>query len=252
MRRAPWRDVPGLDRVSPTLTSINALEASIPKVAQTLEASALPPTEATLETELLRELNLELPTAAAVKQYRLGLDGWPGVGPADIAIPLPESPPLLLELKWGKGTLYNCAWDALKLATALAVGATEKAFMLAGAPAGEWASGAEGAELFGKDAVDWDVQEFIARHASGFAEWRRAVQTRPRRVPDNFSTDTYGPDGVWTLTVEGEPWELRCAELALTLTSGWIELDEEGQTSRSHDGPAPLMQWERPPRRPDL
>jgi hypothetical protein len=228
---------------SPTLACVVALEASIPRVAKGLEVASSPPRESSLEAELVEQMNRELPTGlVAVKQRELLLAGWPGVGPVDLAVPITGVAPVLVELKWGRGALFNCAWDALKLATALAEGATHKAFLLAGAPASEWASGPAGSEFFGEDAEDWDVREFMSRHASGFKKWRREVRTRPRRVPDNFSSD---PAGGWKLVVGGEPWELRWCELMLTLTSGWVEVDDEGRLSLSPGGAAPVMQSER-------
>jgi hypothetical protein len=158
----------------PGLTMTRAIDAALPGVAQRLSSQASFPDEGVFERELSEAVRAELPSGAvlATQDREVKLLGWPGVGPVDMTLRVPGWPPYLVELKWGAGSLYNCAWDALKLATALAEGATTAtAILMAGAPLTSWQKGEPGAELFA-ETEDWDTRAFLERHAENFAFWR--------------------------------------------------------------------------------
>lgn len=68
--------------------------------------------ERELEEVLCAELGQRAPGVVS-RQVRLDLGGWRGVGSCDLTVLSDKRDALtLLELKWGQGTLYNCAWDA--------------------------------------------------------------------------------------------------------------------------------------------
>jgi len=156
-------------------------------VARTLEVRSGAPRERDLKDAVQLALDGRL-TGLTVEptELKVDLEGWPNVGTVDLAIAVPDGLPVLVELKWGAGTLYNCAWDATKLALAVGECSASLALMVAGAPASDWSSGALGSELFAESA--WNIAAFMERHASGFAKWRREVAThlrdfRPRSAP---------------------------------------------------------------------
>jgi hypothetical protein len=156
-------------------------------------------------------------------EHSLTLNAWPKVGGVDLAIDVPSGSPVLIELKWGAGTLYNCAWDAVKLATALGEHAASAAFMVAGAPTSDWSPGTPGSDLFAD--ADWDTTDFMERHASSFASWRQEVTTRPKMLPAAFCTSRATKCPV---PIEGAQWDLRCVEIALPSGSGWVVIDSDG------------------------
>lgn len=159
-------------------------------------------------------------------EFSIRLVGWPGVGGVDVAIGPADELPTVVELKWGSGTLYNCAWDALKLALALREAVVARAFIVAGAPVDDWSGPTLGSELFATRG--WDTEAFLSDHAASFAKWRRDVKTRPVRVPDAFET---GYLTTVRLTVEGAPCEIRCGEVRASACGGWTQLDEEGRVT---------------------
>ena len=230
---------------SPRLAATRAMLAAVPESARTLEELPVPPVEADFERELVRCVQAHLPDEIEVKtQYPVALEGWPGVGAVDLALVPPNGAPVLCELKWGKGTLFNCAWDALKLATALAEGSTATgADLIAGAPRKDWERLEAGAELF-EETDDYETELFLLRHRDGFAHWRKEVKTRPGIVPNHFSIDV-AEDSRFALNIQGEPWEIRWATVMLTLTSGWLAIDENGKVSPTSGQGPPRMQWDR-------
>ncbi len=204
-------------------------EAAFADAARSLERQKILPVERDLKRELRASLNQRLAGLTLEStEHKLSLKGWPKVGTVDLAIDVPSALPVLIELKWGAGTLYNCAWDAVKLALALGEGATNAAYMVAGAPVSEWSSGVPGSELFADE--DWNTTAFMERHALGFAKWRREVATRPQRLPDEFRSDL---DQMCSLQIGGAPWELRSVAISLMSGSGWVDIDDEGHTYRA-------------------
>lgn len=204
----------------------DALVAVLPRVARAIEARPTPHERDLQELVreslygLLRELTL------SPIEHKLTLDGWPKVGPVDVAIEVQERPPVLVELKWGAGTLFNCAWDAVKLALASAEHEASLAFMVAGAPASDWSSGSLGSELFADSS--WDTAGFMERHASGFAKWRRDVNTRPCRLPSAFRSRARASQ---TLTIQGQPWEIKMVEIRVDPGCSSVDLDQDGRVS---------------------
>lgn len=87
-----------------------------------------------------------------------------GVGPVDLVLSAGVDQPAwgLIECKWsfdiGRNTIFECAWDAIKLALAAKAGG-ELGWLVAGAPTGSW-SASETADLFEAGTVStrelWD------------------------------------------------------------------------------------------------
>lgn len=202
------------------LTAARLLGAALDSTARRLEALGNQPRELDLKRELrlsMREAGPDVPAT----EHKVRLTGWPGVGAADIAL-LGQGPPVLIELKWGTGTLYNCAWDAAKLACALHEGAASACFMVAGAPISGWSS-AIGFELFADG--EWETPAFMQRHAAGFAKWRSEVKTRPRQLPITFRSNA---EASRPLSIRGAHWELKTAEIIVTPGSPTVSIDVEG------------------------
>ena len=204
------------------------------------------------ESDLKRELRASLESRLGALTMRdaegeVDLKGWPGVGRVDLVIDASDGDPSFVELKFGAGTLYNCAWDATKLALSLGEGATRNAYMVAGAPLSDWSASVLGSEFFGGETgapemVEWETAQVLERYESEFAFWREDLKTRPRRLPNRFDTTCFisAP-----MTIEDEPWELRWSAIDLTRTDGWIEIDENGVMSPApSDLPRPKRQWE--------
>lgn len=203
----------------------DALVAALPMVARTLEVRSGAPRERDLKDAVQLALDGRL-TGLTVEptELKVDLEGWPNVGTVDLAVAVPDGLPVLVELKWGAGTLYNCAWDATKLALAVGERSASLALMVAGAPASDWSSGALGSELFAESA--WNIAAFMERHASGFAKWRREVATRPTRLPSAFRSHLRASQ---VLQIYDQPWEIRMAEI--TLDPGWasVNIDDNGR-----------------------
>jgi hypothetical protein len=123
------------------VASAEALDASLIDTASRLTRQDTRAVERDLKRELRASLSGRLEGLAPTERP-LNLKGWPKVGGVDMAIDIPNDLPVLIELKWGAETLYNCAWDAIKLALALDEGESAAAYMVAGAPMSEWSSGA--------------------------------------------------------------------------------------------------------------
>ena len=173
-------------------------------------------------SETAREHAPELAVGEA--EYAARMEDFPGVGHVDVAVsahsPMPDA---LIELKWGGGTLWNCVWDAAKLALAVRVQAGRSGFLIAGAPARAWEKPERGAELFGDSASE--IEDFLEAHADLFAFWRKDILTRPRRLPTPVKTSAVARV---PMAVGGEPWELRCSRV--DAPGEWsVRLDEDGQ-----------------------
>jgi hypothetical protein len=178
--------------------------------------------ERELEEVLVAHLAESLPGSIS-RQAPLSLEGWPGVGNCDIAVTGSNGDaPILLELKWGAGTLYNCAWDAVKLASALREGAAQRAYLVAGAPLSDWRSEQRGAELF--DSASWDTPAFMDFYAKEFAFWRRDVKTRPEILPRSFSVrEICSVD----IEIDTAQWQLRCSRVSVAGT-GSVRVNSDG------------------------
>jgi len=91
------------------------------------------------------------------------------------------APGLTRDYRWARGgsyitpasqisaqsTLYNCAWDAAKLAATLSEGAGCRAYLVAGASDADWKSEQPGAELF--ESSQWSTAAFFKRYARDIA-----------------------------------------------------------------------------------
>lgn len=199
------------------------LAAALPAAADRLGSLDRVPVESDLKAALRESLDGRLRGMTLEPgEHSVSLDDWPKVGAVDLAIDLPDDHPVLIELKWGRGTLYNCAWDAAKLALAVARGVTNAAFMIAGAPSSEWSGKVLGSELFAD--ASWETSDFMDRHASGFAKWRGEVETRPAVLPARFSSRERAAH---VFQVHGEPWEIRMAQISTAPV--WVLVSEDGR-----------------------
>lgn len=167
--------------------------------------------ERDLEEALSRELASSIDDAEVSRQGSLKLESWVGrLGNADISIG--EWPSrCLLELKWGD--LPACAWDTVKLATALAEGQCRSAFLVAGARSTYWQENREGAELFG--SAEWGVEDLLARYARWFAFWRRDVANYPEWLAADWIVIDRSADISAGLLVDDVPHQIRVAEIQI-------------------------------------
>ncbi len=124
----------------------------------------------TVERDLQRAMEEGRPASSS---RRVVLRHWPAVG----AIDLVAEGGLAVELKWSKSGdgLSNSAWDIAKLATALAEGQLDYAWIVAGAPVAHWRSRAAGVELFRPDSYNGDA--LIRKYESWWRFW--AKTSRP-------------------------------------------------------------------------
>jgi hypothetical protein len=157
-----------------------------------------------------RDLQKALDDATGAGSVAIELTRWPKVGRVDLMLP----GRIAVELKWCKGgdTLGNCAWDAAKLAAALAEGQITEGYLVAGAPLVHWATRNDGVELFGKHALF--TGDAIVRHYEGWWRfWCKAVVTRPVELPASFALSA-----VSAVQFDLDPatsWELRLARVEL-------------------------------------
>ena len=173
-------------------------------------------------SSVLREEATDLTVGEA--EYAARMDDFPGVGHVDVAVsgrsPVPDA---LIELKWGGRTLWNCVWDAAKLALAVRVQAGRSGFLIAGAPARAWEKPERGADLFGDSTSE--IEDFLEAHADLFAFWRKEILTRPLRLPTPITTTAVA---CVPLEVEGALWELRCSRV--DAPGEWsVRLDQNGE-----------------------
>jgi hypothetical protein len=137
-------------------------------------------------------ITADLDERPALSPYAFGAKhGWVGLGSVDLVVRWPKRAPAFLELKCGAGAhvLRPCVWDAVKLATAVHGGNAGAGYLLAGAPAPEWAKPIAGAEFF--DTAEWHTLGPRVRDKFR-ADWRFWASERsphiPGRVPHGFST----------------------------------------------------------------
>ncbi len=165
------------------------------------------------------------------RQHSVKLDSWFGrLGAADLSL-RGDDALALIEAKWGGDSLGNCAWDVVKLATALAEGACTAGYLIAGAPASAWPA-AEGAELF--TTRPWDADGLFARFGRRFAFWRKDVANYPLRVAAQWWTLEVGRPAV--LSVGGDDWQLRVARIVLDEPE-LVEVDYQPRVRRRSPHP---------------
>lgn len=147
--------------------------------------------------------------------FAVSLEEWPNVGPVDVAL-LEDGGVrwAFLELKWGRGTLYNCIWDLAKMAVAVAGGASGSAYLIAGAPAEDWAE-SDGAELFASGTTR--LVDLFEHYPSHWKKWCREVKTHPRFLPHLIGRTQLSAVPV---RVRDEEWELRCVRVSPAAGSG--------------------------------
>jgi hypothetical protein len=151
--------------------------------------------------------------------HKVNFTQWqPKIGPVDVAVLAEDAPPppAFVELKWGAGTLYNCVWDAAKMAVAVAGGYASRGFLLAGAPESDWTAAVRGAELF--DTGTRSASYLFNEYADCWAKWRKEVKTRPQSIPSRL--DTVVVESAQML-IAGEPWRLRAAEVLVPSDTPW-------------------------------
>jgi hypothetical protein len=152
-------------------------------------------------------------------EYRARFEEWPGVGGVDVAIVGLEGPAAYIELKWGRGTLYNCVWDVAKMALASAKVSSCAAFLVAGSPNSEWTETEAGSEFFAtREWSTWD--DNLIRHRKHWNFWATDVKTRPISLPKEFRTISVI---VAPLMFRNEPWDLRAVEVSVSSTA-WIDV----------------------------
>jgi hypothetical protein len=221
---------------------VRALDPALRKTAAALERQGGRTIEADLERELVAALSGCANGWDVSAQHPITMDGWRKARPVDVAITFRDAPPVLIELKCGKGTLYNCAWDAVKLALALAEGRTRGlAYLIAAAPTSDWQGEVEGSEIFTL-GEDWRAEEFLERYAKHFDFWRVDVPTTgPRRLPERFHTFEF--EEIEGFEVEGQPWEIHTGAVTLTVECGWVDIDSDGRVSAAPESlPGPRLQ----------
>ncbi len=139
------------------------------------------------------------------------LKGWPGAGALDIEIGGPSSP-TWIELKWAKqaGTLFNCLWDAGKLAQAIREGQASYGYLVAGAPGAEWEKTTPYRELFSVSCHR--DQELVTEHVKEWRRWWRENQnTFPIEMPAPVITVPVGRVAFDSAT--GQPWQIKVARV---------------------------------------
>ena len=140
------------------------------------------------------------------------LNGWPGVGALDIQLYEDTSAPIWVELKWAKraGTLFNCLWDAAKLAQALREGSASQGYLVAGAPVAEWGKVTPYRELF--RVCCHSDERLVTNHIRDWSGWWQENQeTFPLEIPTPIMTL---PVGRATFeSARGDPWEIRVARV---------------------------------------
>jgi hypothetical protein len=147
--------------------------------------------------------------------FRFSSPLWPRIGRVDIALLLPDTKPVAVELKCGSGrdALGPCAWDALKLAFALQTGEISAGYLLAATPTSDWTRRSRGTELFESAVVDTLLLR--ERFIDWWRHWERLGDPTPSAVPRQFITRTVcrAP-----FEVDRVSWETRVA--ALTVDHG--------------------------------
>jgi hypothetical protein len=149
---------------------------------------------------------------------RVTLPDWPRLGPVDITLSEPDQPPSLVELKCGSGpdALGPCAWDLLKLASAVVAGAGSAGYMLAATTRAMWDRPARGADIF--DSGAWEAGNVRELYADWWRSWEKRGDPRPLRVPARGQTAALGEAA---FEAGGATWQLRLARVEAD-TDGWV------------------------------
>jgi hypothetical protein len=195
--------------------------------ARTLDETAAERQAATInERDVLHPICLSVARTIGKREamevsttVRLESETWPRLGAVDIGFLVSGEPPLLVELKAGVGrhALVACAWDALKLAFALQIGRASDAYLLAAAPAGDWAS-ARGSEFFSTRA--FESEALREDYADGWKTWERDGYPAGSRVPARLATRALSRR---RFLVGETPWELRLSAVHVEQPLAWIE-----------------------------
>jgi len=193
------------------------IEAALAATAAALDGLPGPALlEKPIEDALLAELTANDDWSEASSQHGLALSGWEGrLGAADAAGRTGDAH-VLFEVKSQGPALYNCSWDAAKLARCVYEATADLGVLVAAATAGDWRRLPRGAELF--ETRRWRIDVLLQRFRGDFAFWRNDVATRPKRLPAAFST--YELERFRFALSDGEPWELRAAVI------GDVDADE--------------------------
>lgn len=186
-----------------------ARRADRDRLSRVNERDHLQPCCALVARSIARSLT---PPVAVSTTFRFQSRLWPRLGRVDIALLPADGQPIAIELKCGMGrdALGPCAWDALKLAFALQLGAVSAAYLLAASPAADWKNSYRGAELFANATFDTLVVR--ERFLDWWRQWERLGDPRPIEVPRQFATRVISRA---RFVVDGVPWQLRVAELSV-------------------------------------
>lgn len=184
--------------------------AKVTAVSKLRERAHLQPALADALQSVVEERHIE---ASICREHPCLLDDWPSRAGVDLALRRPRSAPIFFEAKWGDGrrVLGECIWDLAKMGLAVAKGAAERAFLLAGAPVSRWAHvQTEGAELF--NAGDWGLahvrgEPYLTVYWKPYA---REGLPQPLNLPDAFITR---PFEALSLDLARDRWELRAVEV---------------------------------------
>jgi hypothetical protein len=123
-----------------------------------------------------------------------------------------DGPPAWVELKWAKqvGTLHNCLWDAAKLACAVRDGVASVGYLVAGAPAEEWAKQSPYTRLFGFSSHSGD--SIAADYEPSFRGWLAENEnTYPKILATPVCTAPVGE--VDQVDAGGTSWVVRVARV---------------------------------------
>jgi hypothetical protein len=152
------------------------------------------------------------PPVVAKPGWRFQSPLWPRLGAVDIALMLSEERPIALELKCGGGrhALGPCAWDVLKIAFALQVGAISHGYLIAATRAEDWSRAFPGTELF--DSATIDTRVLYERFGEWWRHWEGLGDPVPRKVPAQMSTRAVCTT---PFRVAGVPWQLKVAAVEI-------------------------------------
>ena len=154
------------------------------------------------DSELRRELDVRK------KHDQPGaIPGW-NPGGVDLVVDSDDGD-VWVELKWAKsyGTLFNCLWDAAKLAGAVRSGAAVAGYLVAGAPAAEWEKDHPYGGLF--TFHTWEGGSIVREFAKDWRGWRD-------ENPSTFPTEVVDPIQILPIGfVRGgaDDWEIRVARV---------------------------------------
>lgn len=135
------------------------------------------------------------------------IPGW-NPGGVDMVVDSDEGN-VWIELKWAKsyGTLFNCLWDAAKLAGAVRAGAAAGGYLVAGGPASEWEKDHPYHGLF--NFHTWEDGAIVKNFAKDWQGWLDENE-------NTFPTEVVDPIQILPVGyVRGGPddWEIRVARV---------------------------------------